>query len=277
MRTCTRIAVALALVVAATTTLAMPAGADANTDEAQFVAAINAVRARTGLPPVAPEGQLISVARAWSSQMAGSGSLAHNPDLAGQVSDWKTLGENVGTGATVDSIEAAFEASPHHYANMVDPSYQYVGVGVVEVNGTIWVTEDYKQSRSGLPTATVPRSAPPPSKPAPSPSAPRAAAPRAAATAAPPTGAAHPATAAVASAPVAATPASPAPGPDAAPAPSPSPPAVLATGTGRPAIRQIVSSRFLDTTRLAALAVFAALGAGAFAVVRKRGMVARPA
>jgi uncharacterized protein YkwD len=270
VRICIRIAVALAVVAAAATTWA-PARADPNVDEAQFVADINAVRARNALPPVSPEGQLISVARAWSSQMAGSGALAHNPSLAGQVSDWKTLGENVGTGATVDSIEAAFEASPHHYENMVDPSFQYVGVGVVEVNGTIWVTEDYKQSRSGLPTATAPKAAPPPpSKPAPAPRA----APRAA-TAAPPAGAAHPATpAAAASAPAAATPPSAPPVVTSAPPPAP---AVLGSVTKPPSrIQQIVSSRFLDTTRVAALAVFAVLGASAI-VARKRGMVAGPA
>jgi uncharacterized protein YkwD len=271
VRTCIRIAVVLALLTAAATTLA-PARADPNVDEAQFVAAINAVRARNSLPPVSPEGQLISVARAWSSHMAGSGTLAHNPSLAGQVSDWKTLGENVGTGSTVASIEAAFEASPHHYENMVDPSFQYVGVGVVEVNGTIWVTEDYKQSRSGLPTATAPKAAPPPSKPAP---APRAPAPRAAPTAAQPIAAAHPATPAAASAPAATTP-PPEPPPVVTPAPPP-PPSVLGTGVKSPSrIQRIVSSRFLDSTRVAALAVFAAFGAGAF-VARKRGMVAGPA
>ena len=156
----------LVLALAVGIGVGMPAAhADSNVDEGQFVAAINVVRVRNGLAPLATDGQLINVARAWSAQMAGAGALSHNPNLGSQISNWRTAGENVGTGQTVTSIEAAFEASPHHYANMVDPSYNYVGVGIVEVSGTIWVTEDYKQSKSVVPTVAVPKPAPPPAPP----------------------------------------------------------------------------------------------------------------
>jgi hypothetical protein len=96
--------------------------------------------------------------------MAGDATLAHNPNLAGQVSGWRTLGENVGTGPDDASIEVAFENSPHHFANMVDPSYNYIGVGVVQdPSGIYWVTEDFRQSTN------APQAAPAPSHPAPAP------------------------------------------------------------------------------------------------------------
>ena len=169
-------AVAAVLGVALAFAAAPPARADSNVDEAQFFADLNAVRARNGVPPLATDGQLISVARAWSAQMAGPAGLSHNPDLGSQVSNWRTLGENVGTGGDVASVEAALEASPHHFQNMVDPAFQYVGIGVVEAGGAIWVTEDFKQPKTGsLPATQVPQPAPKPAPRPPSPPAPAAA------------------------------------------------------------------------------------------------------
>src|SRR5436305_2625564 len=160
---------AAVLGVALAFAFAAPAKADPNLDEAQFFASLNAVRAKNGVPPLATEGQLINVARAWSAQMAGGAGLSHNPSLASQVSNWKTLGENVGSGSDVATIEAALEASPHHFENMVDPAFNYVGIGVVEAGGTIWVTEDFKQAKSGsLPSTATPAPAPKPSAPKPS-------------------------------------------------------------------------------------------------------------
>jgi len=58
---------------------------------------------------------------------------------------WQKLGENVGVGPSVDSLTAAFIASPAHYRNLVDPSWDSMGVGVTIVNGTIYVAEEFMQ------------------------------------------------------------------------------------------------------------------------------------
>ena len=166
--------IALGLAVAAGLGLAfavVPAAkADSNVDEVQFFADLNLVRARNGVPPLATDGQLISVARAWSAQMAGPAGLSHNPNIAGQISNWRTLGENVGTGSDEATVEAALEASPHHFQNMVDPAFNYVGIGVVESGGVLWVTEDFKQAKAGtLPSTQIPQPAPKPASPPPPP------------------------------------------------------------------------------------------------------------
>jgi cysteine-rich secretory family protein len=173
---------------------------DSGSAEAQFVSRLNGVRAGRGLPALAVDGHLTSVARSWSAKMASDGAISHNPSLGSQVSGWRTLGENVGTGSSVDSIEQAFENSPHHYENMVDANYTLVGIGVVvDGNGTIWVTEDFEQPASSPRPAPAPapaRPAPPAPKPvarqvarpAPRPApAPRPVQPAAAAPVAPPT------------------------------------------------------------------------------------------
>lgn len=117
-----------AVAVMASVGLAGPAAAS---ESGAFVAQINSVRSSRGLAALETHGQLTSVAQAWAEQMAAAGGISHNPSLASQVSgDWTVLGENVGVGTTVDGLMQAFIDSPGHYANLVEPRYTHVGVGV---------------------------------------------------------------------------------------------------------------------------------------------------
>jgi len=209
--TCRRALIALIVGVAALVCVARPAAAAG--EDGYFVNAINAVRTSRGLAPLAVDGQLNSVAQAWSAQMAASGTLQHNPALATQVSNWRVVGENVGTGSSLDSIEAAFEASPHHFENMVDPQFTHIGVAVTrDSKGTYWVTEEFKQAKTvsvaAAPKPAAPSTPKPVSRPAAKPVTKPAAAPVAHASSRP---VAKPATAAAApAAPVTTTPAMPA-------------------------------------------------------------------
>jgi uncharacterized protein YkwD len=116
--------------------------------EAQFLSLLNQTRAGVGLPPLAWDGGLGTLARGWSADMSSTG-LHHNPDLSGVLSSadpgWGTGGENVGFGPSVDALNVAFDHSPEHYSNIVKPGYTRVGVGAVVANGTIWVTFDFVQ------------------------------------------------------------------------------------------------------------------------------------
>jgi uncharacterized protein YkwD len=121
------------------------AATDLHAEEARAVELLNAERAAAGLAPLAVHGGAVTVARAWASELARAGRLAHNPDLAGQVSRhvtgaWARIGENVGTGSDVDSLHGAFMASPGHRANVLNGEYDYVGIGRVRTGGTIWVS-----------------------------------------------------------------------------------------------------------------------------------------
>lgn len=111
------------------------ASADTGGDEMDFVARINGLRASEGLAPLAVKGELFDLARAWSARMATTGAIAHNPSLSAQAPpSWKRLGENVGTGSEVAGVFEAFVRSPVHVANMVDPAFESVGVGVVRAD-----------------------------------------------------------------------------------------------------------------------------------------------
>jgi len=73
--------------------------------------------------------------------MADAGYLFHNPDLGLVLTDgWAKLGENVGVGYSAASLHDAFMDSPGHLDNVLDPGYEYVGIGTVEeADGKIWV------------------------------------------------------------------------------------------------------------------------------------------
>jgi uncharacterized protein YkwD len=114
--------------------------------EAQFVALINRLRVSQGLPELATDPELTRVARNWTEKMAKSGTLTHNAELCQQVQGgWKTLGENVGRGPDdVAVLHDAFVNSPHHYANLISPKYDSIGVGIVfSESGEMFVTEQF--------------------------------------------------------------------------------------------------------------------------------------
>ena len=112
---------------------------------ARFVAAVNAERVANHRPRLSVSRRLTAVARRWAARMAARNLLAHDPGLAGQVRGWHYLGENVGVGYSVASLAAAFWASPEHRSNILDRHYTEVGVAVVEVDGKLWVAEEYER------------------------------------------------------------------------------------------------------------------------------------
>jgi uncharacterized protein YkwD len=110
----------------------------------QLLAQLNARRADAGLAPLALEPEPVAVAQRWAEAMAANGRIAHRADLTeGMPSTWRNLGENVGTGPTIDDIHRAFVASPTHDANLVEPRYTSVGIGVAEVDGQLYVAEEF--------------------------------------------------------------------------------------------------------------------------------------
>jgi hypothetical protein len=142
-----------AVLVAALLVLAnpMPAHAADSSAEAQFVAKINGIRQSKGLAPLAVYGELRGIARDWTDQMVANGGISHNGNLSGQVSaNWTKLGENVGVGSDVNSLMNAFVNSSAHYKNIVDPAFNYIGVGVsYDADGTMYTTHDFMAMDDG--------------------------------------------------------------------------------------------------------------------------------
>ncbi len=136
------------------------------TEEASFVAAINNVRSSAGLPALTIHGELTSLSRTWAQNMANAGQISHaSPISAGLTAPWLKLGENVGVGPSVTALMDAFVASPGHYANLVDPEFTHVGVGVVWVGDVMYTTHRFMKLETSTPPPPPPTTTTPPPSP----------------------------------------------------------------------------------------------------------------
>jgi len=77
--------------------------------------------------PINAEAQ--AKAQAWAQRLASERKLYHSHLPDGIRSKWCSLGENVGYGPSVASIEDAYMASPGHRANILATKWNGVGVG----------------------------------------------------------------------------------------------------------------------------------------------------
>ncbi len=120
-------------ILISTALTASAAGADERDDEQQFYALINELRISRGLQPLVVHAELVSTARGWAQVVADAGAISHARDLSiGVTERWALLGENVGvTSNSVQRVFDAFVASPTHYRNLVESSFDHIGVGVV--------------------------------------------------------------------------------------------------------------------------------------------------
>ena len=127
--------------------------------ESQLFSLLNGERTSRGLAPLVRLSSLDSYAQAWSQFMAGGGCqsqgssrLCHRGNLAA-VADaaapngWIRAGENVGlvpAGGTIDDLHQAFVRSPAHLANILQPLFNAVGVGVgIDAQGTLYATYEF--------------------------------------------------------------------------------------------------------------------------------------
>ena len=113
--------------------------------ETAFVADINRLRAERGLPMLRVRPNLTNKARRWASTMATARRIWHSRISAGITGDWRKLGENVGMGVRQEHLHAAFVASTPHLENLVDPTFQYIGVGVITVDRIMFVSQVFMQ------------------------------------------------------------------------------------------------------------------------------------
>jgi uncharacterized protein YkwD len=110
--------------------------------ERAFARRINSARAGADFGSVRLDPELSKSAKVHTREMARRSSLYHTPSstLRRRVTNWSILGENVGYGGGVDSLHRAFMGSPAHRANILLGTYRYVGIGVLNRDGRMWVT-----------------------------------------------------------------------------------------------------------------------------------------
>ena len=112
--------------------------------EAQFVARLNQERTSRGLAPLAVAGD-----------MAAAGHPYHDPNIRSEVQDWQILGDNVGSGASVDNIHAGFMNSQVHRDEILEPRYTQVGVGAYWAGNVLYVTEIFRLPQTHVAAAAA--------------------------------------------------------------------------------------------------------------------------
>ena len=150
----------ISIVMAVAMFLVAGAVAVAEPGEGDFVSRINADRASNGLDPLTVLSGLTTYARSHSEAMEADGQIYHSTadqlrSMANSAAPgWQRLGENVGTGGSVASLHVAFMNSPGHRDNILG-DFTHVGVGTVESDGRLYVTEIFVKLPAGSTTTST--------------------------------------------------------------------------------------------------------------------------
>jgi uncharacterized protein YkwD len=117
-----------------------PRPTELSIDEHALTHWVNAQRLRAHLVPVGLSQELSTVARKQSERMVTSHRVFHNPHLSTDVHSWESVGENVGSGRGLTSLEHAMLADPIARANLLGPGFRQIGAGVRIRHGLLYVT-----------------------------------------------------------------------------------------------------------------------------------------
>lgn len=115
-----------------------------------LLALVNRSRAEAGLKSLQWDNRLADAANEHAQLMSAKGELSHQfpgePDLANRLIPKLRLdqaGENVFYDASLKSAHEAFMKSPNHRANLLNPAYDSIGIGIVELAGLLFIVEDF--------------------------------------------------------------------------------------------------------------------------------------
>lgn len=110
------------------------------------IEATNRVRVNHDVQPL-KRGPVISrIAQKRSGRLALIQHLVHNPNLARQVPNWQSIGENIGYGSGWAVIQGAFLNSPDHRSNILDRDYKRIGVGTTrDEYGKLWMVVVFRE------------------------------------------------------------------------------------------------------------------------------------
>lgn len=108
---------------------------------------INRARVNHGRRRLEPDKQLAYVARRHARDMASSGGVWHDSTIGWKVTRWRRLAQNTGRGASCASLSRSFMASRTH-RNTILGRFKYIGVGVENRDGRLFVQELFESRRN---------------------------------------------------------------------------------------------------------------------------------
>jgi uncharacterized protein YkwD len=148
---------------------ASTASSDPAREEARMMALVNRDRRRAGVAPLTADPQLAALARAHSEDMLAHSFFAHISPRTGPLAaraaaahiPFRRIAENIALHRDVGEAEEALLRSPGHRANLVDPEFTRMGIGVAiahDEDGTarVYVTQNFMVPSAALSPARIP-------------------------------------------------------------------------------------------------------------------------
>jgi uncharacterized protein YkwD len=123
--------------------------------ERQLLQLANQARARTGAPPLHLDEGLTAAARMHAEVMARREQLSHQfegePSLPRRLAASSSLhidhaGENVAVDLSPEHAHERLMQSPPHRENLLDTSYNVIGIGAVHNGARLFVVQDFGHS-----------------------------------------------------------------------------------------------------------------------------------
>lgn len=121
-------------------------------DEQKALDLMNADRIANGLPTLKVNNQLVGLAERYAQDMINRGFFSHYDPEGRSPFDrmkqagisYRSAGENLAINRNVTAAETAFMNSPGHRANILNPSYTEIGIGVKYAsNGQAYVVQEF--------------------------------------------------------------------------------------------------------------------------------------
>lgn len=102
---------------------------------------MNADRSAYGRATLPTHNMLNTKAQAWAEELARRGGLSHSNLRSGLPSCWRGAAENVGWGSSAAAVQNAYMGSPGHRANVLNTSWDFVGVGYARAGSRVYTVQ----------------------------------------------------------------------------------------------------------------------------------------
>ena len=128
---------------------APPEKADLRELEIRMAELVNVEREARGLAPFTFSPALADVGRAYSARMAEARTIHHDLDhpmeerIAAVLPDICTFGENVSKHTTIDYSLGDLMVSKGHRGNVLSERFTLIGIGIVEADGFLYITQEF--------------------------------------------------------------------------------------------------------------------------------------
>jgi uncharacterized protein YkwD len=111
-------------------------------DEQLLLDLVNKERISNGMAALKADPKLKLMARDYGREMISNRFFAHESPVSGGFykrfsasdvrSDWQLAGENLAISSTIEGAHSGLMESPDHRANLLEPKYTHIGIGIIK-------------------------------------------------------------------------------------------------------------------------------------------------